>query len=255
MIAEAVRLADESGVAAVTMRRLGERLGVEAMSIYHHVRTKAAILDGMVDAVFAEIELPGAGRDLSRDAGLDGGASLDRNAGPDNGVERVHGAGPGPDVGPDGDAGRSEAWVESLRRRCVSARAVLVRHPWAVGLMDSRATPGPATLHHHDRVIGLLRDAGFSVVGAAHAFSLLDSYVYGFVIQEVSLPFDASGAPGAELEDLVTPMLDGAPPTALPHLAELAAHAMTPGYAYGDEFDVGLDVVLAGISARRPTWG
>src|SRR5690606_27134361 len=130
----AVAVADEGGVAAVTMRKVAERLGVEAMSLYYHVSGKDEILDGIVDRVFSEIELPGDGA----------------------------------------------GWKAAMRRRACSAREVLARHPWALGLMESRRNPGPATLRHHDRVLGILRGSGFSVELAAHAFSAIDAYVYGF---------------------------------------------------------------------------
>ena len=86
-------------------------------------------------------------------------------------------------------------WRPAMRDRAISARRALGRHPWATPLMQSRTNPGAATLHHHDTVIGSLRRAGFSVAIAAHAFSLLDAYVYGFALQEANLPFDSETAP------------------------------------------------------------
>ncbi|MGZ4567522.1 MAG: TetR/AcrR family transcriptional regulator C-terminal domain-containing protein, partial [Blastococcus sp.] len=80
-------------------------------------------------------------------------------------------------------------WREAMRRRAISARAAMKRHRWAIGLMESRTSPGPTTLRHHDTVIGTLRGAGFTVAMAAHAFSALDAYIYGFALQEASLPF------------------------------------------------------------------
>ena len=103
----AVAIADREGIAKLSMRRLARDLGVEAMSLYHHVRDKEDILDGMVDLVFAEVELPAGGTE----------------------------------------------WRTEMRGRATSLRAALVRHPWAVGLMDSRRSPGPATLRHHDAVL------------------------------------------------------------------------------------------------------
>lgn len=198
VIRAAVAVADEKGSAALTMRAIAEPLGVEAMSIYHHVSGKEDILDGMVDAVFGEIELPPHDTD----------------------------------------------WRSSMRRRAVSARAVLLRHPWAVGLMDSRSRPGPATLRHHDAVIGALRAGGFSVRMAAHAVSLIDSYLYGFVLQELSLPF--TGA--AEQDEVAGAILREMPADAYPHLAELAAeHVLRPGYDYAGEFDFGLALILDGL--------
>jgi AcrR family transcriptional regulator len=90
-------------------------------------------------------------------------------------------------------------WQSAMRRRAVSARQVLARHPWAIGLMGSRTSPGPANLRHHEAVTACLRRAGFSVLMATHANWLLDSYVYGLALQEASLPFDTAG----ELADMV----------------------------------------------------
>ncbi|MFI1013821.1 TetR/AcrR family transcriptional regulator [Streptomyces sp. NPDC020965] len=200
VIRAAMAVADEKGSAALTMRAIAEPLGVEAMSLYHHVAGREDVLDGMVDAVFGEIDLPP--RDMD--------------------------------------------WKGALRHRTLSARAVLRRHAWAVGLMDSRTRPGPATLRHHDAVIGALRAGGFSVAMTAHAFSLIDSYLYGFVIQEVSLPFSGP----AELDEVAGAILREMPADAYPHLAELATeHALKPGYDYADEFTFGLTLIL---DALRP---
>ncbi|MEU6652784.1 TetR/AcrR family transcriptional regulator C-terminal domain-containing protein [Streptomyces sp. NPDC046900] len=193
----AVALADESGIEALTMRKLGEAVGVEAMSLYTHVANKEDLLDGMIDLVFEEIELPS----------------------------------------PEGD------WKTALRRRAISVRLVLSRHRWAIGLMESRTSPGPTTLRHHDAVIGCLRRAGFSVALTAHAYSALDSYIYGFALQERNLPFDTPG----ETADLAQAILTQAAEH-YPHLTELATeHVLRPGYDYGDEFAFGLDLILDGI--------
>lgn len=195
ILATAVQIADERGVGAVTMREVGSRLGVEAMSLYNHVAGREDILDGMVDAVFGEIDLPTS----------------------------------------------TAGWKEAMRARAVSSRTVLRRHPWAVGLMDSRSQPGPATLRHHDAVLGVLRAGGFSVVMAAHAFSVIDSYLYGFVVQELSLPFTSP----AELDRIAGDILHDLPTDAYPHLAELITeHALRPGYDYADEFEFGLSLIL-----------
>ncbi|AMW13211.1 AcrR family transcriptional regulator [Streptomyces qaidamensis] len=195
VIRTAVAVADEKGANALTMRAIAGPLGVEAMSLYHHVAGREDILDGMVDAVFGEIDLPP----------------------------------------------RDTDWKSALRHRADSARAVLRRHPWAVGLMDSRSQPGPATLRHHDAVIGTLRAGGFSVPMAAHAVSLIDSYLYGFVLQELSLPF--TGA--AELDEVAGAIVRDMPADTYPHLTELATeHVLKPGYDYADEFAFGLTLIL-----------
>ncbi|WP_405181715.1 TetR/AcrR family transcriptional regulator [Nocardia sp. NBC_01377] len=201
VVLTAVAVADEVGVEALTMRKVADRLGVEAMSLYHHLSGKSAMLDGMVDAVFAEIDLP------------------DPNAG----------------------------WRAGLRQRAESVRAALLRHPWAVGLVESRAHPGPATLRHHDSAIGVLREAGFSMPMTAHAVSVLDSYIYGFVLQEINLPFNSSG----DIETVANDIRNAMPVDEYPHLsAFITEHALQPGYAYADEFTYGLDLILDGLTAR-----
>jgi AcrR family transcriptional regulator len=200
----AVAFADQSGVGPLSMRKLGEALGVEAMSLYNHVANKGELLDGMVDLVFSEIDLPSGG----------------------------------------------PAWKSAMRQRAVSTRQALSRHPWAIGLMESRTSPGQATLRHHDAVIGSLREAGFSIEMAAHAFSVLDSYIYGFALQEASLPFDTA----EETAELAQTILAGFPPDEYPHLTELTLeHVLKPGYNYGKEYEFGLDLILEGIERARDT--
>ena len=107
----AVARADAGGLEALSMRKLGQELGVEAMALYHHFANKDALVDAMVDVVFSAIDVPEAGTD----------------------------------------------WRAAMRRRAISVRDALLRHRWAIGLMESRRTPGPANLRHHDAVIGSLR--------------------------------------------------------------------------------------------------
>lgn len=205
VIQEAVALADTSGVTALTMRALANRLGVEAMSLYHHVKNKTEILDAMVDAVFAEITLPHPQTD----------------------------------------------WLPAMRDRATSMRTTLLHHPWAITLMDSRKTPGEATLTHHNAVIGCLRQAGFTIAGAAHAFSLLDSYTYGFTQQELSLPFTEP----TETTAVATDILNQLPQDKYPHLTEMIInHALNPTYNYTKEFHIGLDLILDGLERHKNTW-
>jgi AcrR family transcriptional regulator len=137
-----------------------------------------------------------------------------------------------------------EHWKATMRQRAISIRTVMTRHPWAIGLMESRKTPGPATLRHHDAVIGCLRKAGFSIQLAAHAFAALDSYIYGFALQERSLAF---GTP-EDTSDLATAFLLQFPTKDYPHLAELTIeHVLQPGYDYGHEYEFGLNLILDGL--------
>ena len=191
----AVAVADQGGIEALSMRKLGQALGVEAMSLYNHVASKSDLLDGMVDVVFSEIGLP------------------------------------------PGDVG----WRSAMRRRAISVREALGRHRWAIGLMESRRSPGPATLRHHDAVLGRLRAAGFSTQLTAHAYSLLDSYIYGFALQGASLPFGTAEETAQVTQEIAGRM----PADEYPHLTELAVeHVLQPGYDYGDEFEAGLDLIL-----------
>lgn len=139
-------------------------------------------------------------------------------------------------------------WQSAMRQRAVSTRDVLRRHPWAIGLMGSRTSPGPANLRHHEAVTACLRRAGFTVVMATHANWLLDSYVYGFALQEASLPFGTAEELADMLEEVFIPQL---PPDQLPYLNESAAALVAAGYDPAEEFTFGLDLVLAAIEPLR----
>lgn len=204
VIERAVTLADAIGVEALTIRRLAAALDVKPMTIYHYVDGKDAILDGMVDYVFREIDLP-----------------------------------------PDGIH-----WKAAIRQRAASARTVLARHPWAAPLMESRRTPGPATLRHHDAVLGCFRAGGLSVEMTAHAYALIDAFIYGFALQEASLP--ATG--GEEMAELAQAMTESMPAGDYPNLEEFTReHVLQPGYDFGREFEFGLQLILDGLeAAARP---
>lgn len=198
----ALEVADADGIEGVTMRRLGRELGVEAASLYHHVPGKEQILDGLVDLVAAEIQLPEPSTD----------------------------------------------WREAISHRAHQTRAVLLRHPWAVSLMASRTTPGPATLGLLEVGIRCFREGGFSVASAAHAISTVDSYVHGFVLQEVNLPFRGE----SELAAMTSAIMESFPASAFPYLFELTVeHVLQPGYDYAKEFDSGLTLVLNGVADLR----
>ena len=132
--------------------------------------------------------------------------------------------------------------------RALSLIDALFRHRWAIGLMESRTHPGPANLRHHDAVIGSLRAGGFGIELAAHAYSVLDGYIYGFALTKVNLPFQS----GDQVADVAEAMLEPFDPNAYPHLVEfIAGIAMQPGYDYADEFAYGLDLILDGLERAR----
>ena len=199
VLSGALAVADAGGVGSLTMRLLAEHLGVKPMALYHHVANKSEIVDGIVDQVFSEIELPSASGD----------------------------------------------WRSEMTRRACSARQVLRRHPWAIPLLQSRTHPGPATLRHHNAVIGALRGAGFSVAMTAHAFALLDSYIYGFALSEAALPINGPETVAEVAESMMLRYLA----RDYPHLTEFSSeHILRPGYDFGAEFDFGLELILDGLA-------
>jgi AcrR family transcriptional regulator len=202
-----MKLADAGGFESLTMRRLAKELGVEAMSLYNHVANKEDLVDGLVELIFSEIDVPAPGE---------------------------------------------EPWRTAMRRRAISAREVLNRHPWAIGLMEGRMNPGPATLRKHDAVMGCLREAGFPFRAAVHAYSVMDAYIYGFALQERALPFDApeETAKVMEAQRATVPDMD-----AYPYLVETATEMAKAGYDYATEFEFGLDLILDGLERFRATVG
>ncbi len=141
-------------------------------------------------------------------------------------------------------------WITEMRERSRSGRQVMTRHPWAIGLMDSRRNSGLATLRHHDAVLGCLREGGFSLSLTGHAVAVLDAYLYGFVVQEQSLAFEG----GDDLADLAGQMMERLPEGELTHLREFTLeHALQPGYDFGAEFDHGLDLILDGLARLLET--
>lgn len=141
-------------------------------------------------------------------------------------------------------------WQSAMRREAESTRQVLARHPWAISLMESRTSPGPANLRHREAVTACLRRAGFSVLTATHANWLLNSYVYGYALQASSLPFDTADELAEMTEDLYLPQL---PPEEFPYLNESAAGLVAAGYDPAEEFMFGLDLVLAALEPLRST--
>jgi AcrR family transcriptional regulator len=199
----ALALADEGGHEALSMRNVGKKLGVEAMSLYNHVANKEDILDGLVDIVFSEIAVPSPGE-----------------------VD----------------------WKTAMRKRAISVREALNRHRWAVGLMEGRMNPGPASLRNHDAVMGCLREAGFSFRAAVHASSVMDAYIYGFALQEKNLPFETPDQVSEviKIQREHVPEMDD-----YPYLVEVATEMAKAGYDYATEFEFGIDLILDALERLR----
>jgi len=198
----AIKVADEGGLAQVTMRNVGKALGVEAMSLYHHIPGKGPLLDALTERVIEQLETPSAGM----------------------------------------------PWRLAMAARAQSARQVLGAHPWAIGLIESRRTPQPSLLRHHEGVLACLRADGFSIDLAAHAFSALDAYVYGFVLTEANL----SSPSGETIESFVIGIQAFIPPETYPCMTEFIHHkVLGKNYSYGDEFQFGLNLILDGLEVLR----
>lgn len=190
----AMELADARGIDAVTMRELARELGVEAASLYNHVSGKDDLLNGMVELVIAEIDVPAGGVD----------------------------------------------WKQAVRRRAISARSVFARHPWAASLIDSRDRTGPSSIAYVDRVLGVLIGAGFSPAGAANAFLVIDSYIYGFERQQSNFAASDDAAAVEAAQEVLAAIPEGAFPNAMLVATE---YADTP-FDQDAAFDFGLGLIL-----------
>ncbi len=196
----ALALADAEGLEAITMRRIGRAMGVEAMSLYKHVADKDDILDGLVDRVLEAIELPA----------------------------------------PD------DPWREAMHRRARSAREVFSRHPWAIGLLESRAAnSSPRRLAYFDTILGILRHAGFPNELAMRGFSMLDAYIFGYILQEHRLAFRDDASLQAVGEDLLRQMADR-----YPHLTAVTRDVLASGFDHAAEFAFGVELILEGLARR-----
>jgi AcrR family transcriptional regulator len=210
----AVDIADRDGLAALTMRNLARELGVEAMSLYHHLANKEAVLDGVVEVVVGEIN---------------------------DAVSAVDGPAPADD------------WKTAMRTRILAAREVLLRHPWAPAVMDTRTAVSPAALRYYDGLLGLMRAGGFSYDLAHHALHALGSRALGFT-RELFEAGDSDAddeAATAAFEQMADQ---------LPHLVEMMTEIShdhpdsTLGWCDDQvEFEFALDLILDGLDRLRDT--
>lgn len=199
----AIALADEQGIDALSMRKLGQAVGVEAMSLYNHAASKDEILDGILELVLDEIEIVPAG----------------------------------------------PTWKAQLRAQVLAARQVLLRHPWAARVLESRTDAGPAAMRYLETIVGILRRGGFSLDTTHHAMHALGSRVFGFE-QEL---FDEMG--GSEPSAEVAAVMAGEMTERFPYLTELAMAVSHEGGLGGCDDDIefafGLDLILDGLERSR----
>jgi AcrR family transcriptional regulator len=202
----AVALADESGIEALSMRRLAEVLGVVPMALYKHTASKEELLEGMIDIVVGEIDPPAAETD----------------------------------------------WKTAIRRRVLSARESLRRHPWAAAAIEARTDPSPVMLAYIDSIIGMFRAGGFSIDLTHHALHAMGSRLLGYTPEVFN---DSQGLDPEALEMVVRQMKD-----VFPHVAELAqavyhdaASVVGGGCDDQFEFEFALDLLLDGLDRLRET--
>jgi AcrR family transcriptional regulator len=200
VLREALRLADEGGIESLSMRKLAQELGVQAMSLYNHVANKDDLLDGMVDLVVGEIEVP----DLKLD------------------------------------------WKTAMRGRSRSAHQVFLRHPWATLALMSRMNVGPSMLRYIDATLGCLMEAGFDDQMADHAWNAIDSHIYGFTLQALNFPIEAT-----EYARMAGQFIDQIPATQYPYMNRLTQRVMAGKYDGLHDFEFGLDLLLNGLDALR----
>jgi AcrR family transcriptional regulator len=192
----ALHLADEGGLEALSMRKLAQALGVKAMSLYNHVTNKDDMIDGIVDIVVAEIEVP----------------SL------------------------------AENWKTAMRRRAIAAYGVLLCHPWATMAIVSRINVGPAMLRYVDATLGCLREAGFSYEMTDHAWNAIDNHIYGFTLQELNFPIEAS-----EYADTAASFISHIPADQYPYMNQLSHYVIDGSYDGLHDFEFGLNLILDGL--------
>lgn len=213
VFAAAVAVADADGLAHVTMRRVASELGVEAMSLYHHVANKEALLDGLLEALMDEV---------------------------DESVAAVETAAPEPD------------WRRTLRRRFLTARSAMLRHPWAPQLITSRTSVPASVYGYYDRVLGTMVDGGLSYHLAHRGLHAFGSMALGFAQELFAPPGGEEADPEAD-EEAMAAMAD-----TFPHLAAMVASEV---HDAGDavlgwcdsqtEFEFTLDLLLDGLERAR----
>jgi AcrR family transcriptional regulator len=209
----AVKVADDNGLESLTMRRLAEALGAEAMSLYYHVAKKEDVLDGVVEVIAMEIN------DV-----------VDKIDVPSKGAD----------------------WKQAARQRILSAREVFLRHPWAPGVFETRTTTIPAVLRYYDALLGLMRDGGFSYDLAHHALHALGSRALGFSQELFDPSKGAGGAQAAALPEGMAdrlPHLVGM----MMEIVHDDPDSTLGWCDDQTEFEFGLDLILDGLDKMRET--
>ena len=213
VLAAGLSVADTDGLRAVTMRRVAEELGCEAMTLYYYVDDKSGLLAGLTEAVIAEIAAAGLDPRLVADAG---------------------------------------DWREAVRRRCLAARQVMLRHPWAPSLVATQSQAPVTVIPLFEALVATMVEGGCSYELAHRAIHSLGSLLFGFTQELFQPAADGEGAAADELEAMTL---------AMPHLsrlAEVAAHEVEGSLSMCDtqsEFEFTLCLILDGLEAHRRSDG
>ena len=207
----AIAVADQGGIESLTMRKLAQELGVEAMSLYYHVANKDQVLDGVVEVIVTEI--------------IDAVSQIDAPA-------------------------SADGWKTAMRQRILAAREVLLRHPWAPEVIESRTTMSPSIITYFESLLGIFRSGGFSYDLAHHALHALGSRALGFS-QELFKPDDAAGA---EASSAIFEQMASRLPNLVGMMSEIAHDDPDSTLGWCDdqtEFEFGLDLILNGLEGLR----
>lgn len=204
IIRGAIELADEFGLEPLTIRKLADHLGTKPMTLYHYVKGKEDILDGMVGQVFDEVERPN------------------------------------PEL----------PWKDAIIQRAKSFRRTLKAHPWSLPIMESRKRPGPDILGHHEAVLSTWMRSGLPLQLIAHGVAATDAFIFGFVLQETTLPLGGDAPSGGNLDDASREIITPLSPKDYPSLTRFTMeHVTRPGYDFGDTFEVGIRLIVDGIES------
>jgi AcrR family transcriptional regulator len=214
----AVALADERGLAAVSMRAVAERVGVTPMALYPYIGSKAALLDGMLGHLL--------GRLIPAPSGTGRGAG-----------------GPVSD-GETAAEGAEEPWSDRLGAIARRARAVVIAHPWAASLVFARPAVTPDSVRAVDALYAALLDAGVPAAEVPRLERMLSTVVIGFAASEAGGRFGTGDDPRGER--------GLGPDGALPGHARLAAELDRP-VDWDAEFEADLAdlALLVETIARR----
>jgi AcrR family transcriptional regulator len=200
VVRTALHIMDEEGLDAVTMRRVGRELGVEAMSLYNHVRDKDDLLEAICEEVLAEFRVQQFGD-----------------------------------------------WSEGARLAAHEYRRLLLAHPQVVTLMSARKGPftNPDSLRAYELAFEIFRQAGLSAQDSVLAFNAFGGFILGYVVMELGMMVGGNDEVHAQAHLQMSHLLAGAD---LPRLRE--AMPYLADCDVNEQFEFGLDLLIAGIEAR-----